>query len=96
MILIKHAPAKDQAMVLSITHAPTASAGENEILTDNNIPVVDEIPGMTPILFINLESKELYFNYIKQQTVEDTLNDLQDQQTIIKKAMDDMIIGGAL
>ncbi|WP_433921368.1 hypothetical protein [Paenibacillus taichungensis] len=44
MILIKHVPAKDQAMVLIITNSPTQETpNENEILTDSKVPIADEI-----------------------------------------------------
>ncbi|MDQ0719822.1 hypothetical protein QF049_001083 [Paenibacillus sp. W4I10] len=95
MILVKHAASKNTAMVLGLTHSPVDDPGENEILTDSKIPVADDIPGMLPILFINLATKELYYNYTKQRTIEDTLKELTEQQTIIKKAMDDMIMGGS-
>lgn len=53
---------------------------ENVIETDASLPVREEIPGMSAYLRINLESGDLYYDYIAVETVDQKIADLN--QTI--------------
>ncbi|WP_433618799.1 hypothetical protein [Paenibacillus cellulositrophicus] len=58
---------------------------------------------MEPRLRVNLETKELYYDYILQDTFEAKVAALQQENTglkaqidLMQKALDDVILGGAL
>ncbi|OPG98611.1 hypothetical protein B2I21_09730 [Chryseobacterium mucoviscidosis] len=97
MLLITYKPGQNTAEVESITHNPVPGVNENNsYTTDQALPIPENIPGMIPILYTKVDTKTLYYNYIKPETIESLISQLQEQQAVIKAAMDDLIMGGAL
>lgn len=51
---------------------------------------------MNAQLHIRLEDNSLFYNYTKPMSLQDYMGELRQQQQIMKAAMDDLIMGGAL
>lgn len=97
MFLIRHdKEGKTPAVTAVIYNADPDQAGTHDIWTDQALPLTEDIPGMVARLHIRLENKTLFYNYSKPKTWEDYIAELQQQQQIMKAAMDDLIMGGAL
>lgn len=97
MFLITYKPGKNATEVDSITQNPVPEdIVPNSYVTDQAIPIPNDIPGMIPILYTKVDDKTLYYNYIKPETIDSLISQLQEQQAVIKAAMDDLIMGGAL
>ncbi|WP_315370866.1 hypothetical protein [Paenibacillus xylanexedens] len=97
MLLITYKPGQNATEVNSITDNPgPEETVPNSYVTDQAIPIPNDIPGMIPILYTKVDTKTLYYNYIKPETIDSLISQLQEQQAVIKAAMDDLIIGGVL
>ncbi|MET3828650.1 hypothetical protein ABIC86_000110 [Paenibacillus sp. DS2363] len=94
---ITHDGVSPNALVLSIEHnIVNQEPIPNTFITDQSIPQIDDVPGMQPTLYVKLNTQELFFNYSRPETLQDQVQRLQNQQSIMKNAMDDLIMGGAL
>nr|WP_145402949.1 hypothetical protein [Paenibacillus xylanexedens] len=97
MKVIRHDGGKPHALVLSIEHNPTDYEQNNTtIRTDVMIPLPEPIPGMDATLMIDTDTNTLFYNYTRPEVLEDRVAKIAIQQDVIKTAIDDLIMGGAL
>ncbi|MDM5279414.1 hypothetical protein QUF95_18620 [Paenibacillus silvae] len=95
MFLIRHNREGNTPEVTAIIYnADPEQAETYDIWTDQAIPPTEDIPGMVAKLHIQLDSKILFYNYSKPKTWEDNITELQQQQQVMKVAIDDLILGG--
>lgn len=87
-----------------ISNTKQKEAEENEIIKDEiAYPVKENIPGMNAYLMIDLETQELYYNYISDETIQSQVSELKQENEglksqidLMQKALDDVILGGTL
>ncbi|MCM3174464.1 hypothetical protein [Paenibacillus sp. MER 99-2] len=97
MILVKHTGEGSTPVVTALIYnADPDQATTHDIWIDKQVPVSEDIPGMTAQLHIRLEDNALFYNYSKPMTWQDYIAELRKQQEVIKAAMDDLIMGGGL
>lgn len=64
---------------------------ENSFYTDSlTYPVQESIPNMEAYLRVNLETKELYYDYILRETFETKVTALQQENNELKQAIADL------
>ncbi|MET1173762.1 hypothetical protein [Paenibacillus amylolyticus] len=97
MILVKHNAEGNTPVVTALVYnADSDQASPQDIWVDQPVPVSEDIPGMNAQLHIRLEDNSLFYNYTKPMSLQDYMGELRQQQQIMKEAMDDLIMGGAL
>lgn len=62
----------------------------NGILTDENVPAVEDIPNMDAYLRIKLDTGEFYYDYIARETFETKVSDLETENAELKQAIADL------
>jgi hypothetical protein len=61
----------------------------------NELPQRDHIPGKVPVLHINPQTKELWYEYVDEKTpLTDDVNALKNQIQLMQQALDDLLLGG--
>lgn len=62
---------------------------------DFSIPNPEEQVGKASILYINPETKELWYEYVDRLlTPEEELQQLKDRLALMQQALDDLLLGG--
>ncbi|OXL83192.1 hypothetical protein BCV73_08945 [Paenibacillus sp. SSG-1] len=63
---------------------------DNGIDIETEIPQPKEIPNMDAYLRINLETSDLYYDYIARETFETKISSLQQENSELKQAIADL------
>lgn len=65
---------------------------------DGELPRAEDISGMKPVLKLKLEEKLLYYDYVRPDSLESRITDLQKENTELKVALAELaelVAGGA-
>ncbi|MGM1048639.1 MAG: hypothetical protein ACQEXX_21205 [Bacillota bacterium] len=62
---------------------------------DKELPKLQDIPNMEGYLRINLETKELYYDYIARETFESKVSELQQKNTELNLTIGNLLLESA-
>lgn len=87
-------------LVTALYHnpVPEQTAGNNGVYLEGTVPQPDQISGLIPVLKIDVEKGQLYYDYERPDTLESRIGDLQKENTELKIALAElatMVAGGA-
>lgn len=71
---------------------PTGVHYDNMVDTNASIPTDQRVPNMDAHLRINLESKELYYDYIARKSLETKVADLGSENAELKEAIAELTV----
>ncbi|MGJ3203731.1 hypothetical protein [Geobacillus thermoleovorans] len=99
-ILIKQGDPQEKALVLAAYHKETSlpTGYEDQFIEFENYeqpPMPESIIGKRPVLYANLVTKELFYEYVDAPLTQDErIILLEERLTFIQQALDDLLLGG--
>ncbi|OPX04969.1 hypothetical protein [Geobacillus sp. LEMMY01] len=97
-ILTREGDAQEKALVLAAYHKDTPLPPGHQFIEFENYeqpPIPETRFGKEPVLYANLVTKELFYEYIDRSLTQDEeLQQLKERQALMQQALDDLLLGG--